>query len=366
MHLPVNQIHKPLEKVLLVWDRLGDYHAARFLELEKTVGKGNTYISDLGGADSIYKWKNPLAENPNYLPLSEKSVEQKAVLTRMKKFVSIVKKKEIQIVGLAGYGRIEYLLILILSKFMRYKVILFAESWYGNNRLINKLKGVFLKTFCKGFLVSGHKAKDHFTEKLGIPDNKIEIGYSVVDNQHFGSKIEVEKENILLCVARFSKEKNLISLIKAFKASTLSKTWTLKIVGGGPLKEILQAEINEKSSVQLSDWLSYSALPILYAHARFFILPSTFEPWGLVVNEAMAAGLPIALSTQCGCVPDLLNESSGFTFDGEKETEITSVLNKIATLDKSEMESLGVKNKGKVDAYSTRVWAKNFLSLAFS
>ena len=364
--MPKVQINKPLENILLVWDRIGDYHAARFLELEKTVGTGNIFISDLGKADSIYKWNNPLFDNPHYLPLSDQPIEKRAFLTRIQTFISIVKKEEIKIVGLAGYGRIEYLLILVLSKFLRFKVILFAESWYGDNKFINKVKELFLKTFCKGFLVSGQKAKDHFSKKLGIPDHKIEIGYSVVDNQHFGSKIEVEKENILLCVARFSKEKNLILLIKAFKTSTLSKTWTLKIVGGGPLKQTLQHEIGDHPRIQLSDWLSYSALPFLYAHARFFILPSTFEPWGLVANEAMAAGLPISLSTQCGCVPDLLSESSGFTFDGEKETEITSVLNKIATLDKTEMESLGAKNKGKVDAYSTRVWAKNFLSLAFS
>lgn len=359
-----NQIDRPLEHILLVWDRIGDYHAARFLELERTVGKGNVFISDLGGADSIYKWKNPLSENPNYLPLSDKPVEEKAIYARLKKFISIIRREKIQIVGLAGYGRTEYILILLLSKFLGIQIILFAESWYGINPLINRLKGFFLYIFCKGFLVSGKRAKEHFSSRLKIPADKIEIGYSVVDNQHFSSQSGVEKENILLCVARFSEEKNLINLIKSFKESILSKTWTLKIVGGGPLKDTLQKEIGDHSNIQLSDWLSYSALPFLYAHARFFILPSKFEPWGLVVNEAMAAGLPIALSTQCGCVSDLLEEE-GLTFDAENKESIIYVLNKIALFTPLEREGFSKKNKEKIKEFSPQVWAKNFLNLAF-
>jgi len=359
-------MQKPLGNVLLIWDRIGDYHAARFLELEKTVGKTNAFISDLGGADSIYKWTNPLAGNLNYKPLSDKPVENSAIFIRVKNFLSIVKKEKIRIVGLAGYGRIEYLLILILSKFLGVQIVLFAESWYGDNSLKNKLKGLFLNVFCKGFFVSGRRAKEHFSSKLGIPNHKIAIGYSVVDNSHFGSQPGVEKENILLCVARFSDEKNLINLIKAFKASVLSREWTLKIVGGGPLKDLLINEIGGNLNIQLSEWLSYEALPFLYAHSKFFVLPSKFEPWGLVVNEAMAAGLPVALSSQCGCMPDLVGDTNVFIFDAEDLVDISLVLNKIASLDVLDLEKLGNKNMIKIEEFSPKVWVRNFLNLAYS
>ena len=304
----------------MVWDRIGDYHSSRFLALEKVSGKGSVFISDLGGSDSIYKWDNPLSGYPAHIPLSQKSVEESALWTRIGTFISIVRKNKIKILGLAGYGRMEYLLMLLLANAFGIKVVLFAESWYGDNVQFNKLKGTLLNWFCKGFLVSGKRAKAHFSEKLGIAVHKIEMGYSVVDNAHFNLQTSsIEKENILLCVARFSPEKNLVRLISAFKNSSLSKNWTLKIVGGGPLKETLEASIGKETNVQLLDWLSYEALPILYAHARFFILPSTFEPWGLVVNEAMAAGLPVTLSNQCGCTPDFAGHFDGATFDAEDD-----------------------------------------------
>ena len=364
--MPKHRIYKPLGNILLVWDRIGDYHAARYLELQKTVGNGNVFISDLGGADAIYKWKNPLSENPNYLPLSNKPVEKSAIYLRLKNFISIIRKKNIRIVGLAGYGRIEYLLILILSKFLGVQIVLFAESWYGANLLINRLKGFILNILCQGFLVSGKRAKEHFSNKLKIPVRKIEIGYSAVDNAHFNSQNGVKKENILLCVARFSEEKNLQNLIIAFKKSSLSKTWKLNIVGGGPLKETLQKEIGNQTNIQLSDWSSYSALPFIYAHASFFILPSKFEPWGLVANEAMAAGLPIALSTQCGCMPDLIDETEGLSFDGENNVSIINTLNKIALFTTAELEVLSKKNKEKIEEFSVHVWAKKFTTLASS
>ena len=349
----------------MVWDRIGDYHAARFLALEKIVGEGNVFISDLGGADNLYKWKNPLSDHPCYKPLSDIPVQEAALTKRIGTFVSVARKNKIKILGLAGYGRMEYIWILFISKMLGIKVILFAESWYGNNAVINALKGSFLNWFCKGFLVSGLRAKAHFSEKLGIPLHKIEMRYSVVDNAHFQQQSKVEKENILLCVARFSEEKNLIRLISAFKNSKISNSWKLQIVGGGPLKAQLLQAIGNQANVQLSDWLSYSALPILYAHSRVFILPSTFEPWGLVANEAMAAGLPVLLSEQCGCTPDFAGTFDGSTFDAEDEASITFSINKISELSNAELERIGNNNQQKVKNYSTEVWAKNLLNLAF-
>jgi glycosyltransferase involved in cell wall biosynthesis len=53
-----------------------------------------------------------------------------------------------------------------------------------------------------------------------------------------------------------------------------------------------------------------------YAWARAFVLPSLWEEWGLVVNEAMACGLPVVVSANCGCSSDLVEEGvNGFTFD---------------------------------------------------
>ena len=49
-------------------------------------------------------------------------------------------------------------------------------------------------------------------------------------------------------------------------------------------------------------------LPLVYAASDVFVLPSENEPWGLIVNEVMCAGLPVIVSDEVGCVPDLVRD----------------------------------------------------------
>ena len=53
-------------------------------------------------------------------------------------------------------------------------------------------------------------------------------------------------------------------------------------------------------------------LASVYGGADAFVLPSLSEPWGLVVNEAMLCGLPVLVSTQCGCATDLAQPETGW------------------------------------------------------
>lgn len=352
------------KNILLVWDRVGDYHAARFLELERLHTSGKTFLADLAGSDSLYKWENPLAGHPNYRPLSLLPIDQPDAKNRVEAFQQLVESQKISCVGLAGYGRKEYNQMLIWCKTKGIRVLLFAESWYGNHLIFNRLKGFYLSWVCHGLLVSGERARQHFQGNLGMK-KPLEIGYSVVDNRHFArGKAQTSNRPILLTVARFAPEKNLETLIRAFQKSELRNHWTLQLVGGGPEKEELVRLANQAESIVFSDWLSYAELPDLYASASFFILPSRFEPWGLVVNEAMAAGLPIALSEECGCRPDLLGSDNGFSFQAEKEKELVDVLNRIAGLNPESLQKMGQASRERIKGFSTETWSRSFLRLA--
>jgi 1,2-diacylglycerol 3-alpha-glucosyltransferase len=92
----------------------------------------------------------------------------------------------------------------------------------------------------------------------------------------------------------------------------------LVVCGDGDLRPRLHALARELGLEQRVHWpgfVQYPDLPVYYALADAFILASTIEPWGLVVNEAMACGLPVLVSDRCGCAPDLVPEGqNGFTF----------------------------------------------------
>ena len=92
-----------------------------------------------------------------------------------------------------------------------------------------------------------------------------------------------------------------------------------------------------KSDFEIISWLQIDQLRKYYKEASAFILPSYFDNWGLVVNEAIASGLPCIVSKNCGCAVDLIsNNKSGFIFDPFKKNELTKLMHKIENQTKEE------------------------------
>ena len=210
-------------------------------------------------------------------------------------------------------------------------------------------------------LVGGQRHVEYLVE-LGMPRDRIFTGYDVVDNAYFrrraeevrSQKSDVRKqyglsENYFLASARFIEKKNLPTLIRAYAAyrqkseASGNPPWDLVLLGDGPLREILNTQLstlNLHDHVHLPGFKQYDELPVYYALAKAFVHASTTEQWGLVVNEAVASGLPVIVSSRCGCAPDLVN-GNGFTFDPLNEQELAARLSQIASLPDDERKTLG-------------------------
>jgi len=337
---------------------MGHYHVARWRALQAQIGAPNAFAADLCSADDLYGWETALFQDPQYRQLSVLAATKVDVWGRLSAFYKLITSQQITHVALAGYGRPEYRAMAILAKAMGVHVTLFIESWYpSSSTWADRLKGALVSALSHTFFVSGKRAQDHLVLTLGIQIGRITQGYSVVDNVHFAQALgTVQKEKVILCVARFAPEKNTEKLIAAFKVSELpAKGYTLKLVGGGPQKGSLEALTLKYSWLQVQAWASYDTLPALYASAMGFILPSIFEPWGLVVNEALAAGLPVAASTAVGALPDLLNSYRHLNFRPENIQEITAALNALPFADAPKADLLV--------GFSPEDWASSVLSL---
>ncbi len=123
----------------------------------------------------------------------------------------------------------------------------------------------------------------------------------------------------ILYVGRLALEKNLVRLIEAFSAyAARSPAATLRLVGSGPedadLKRLVAARGLDRKVIFVGT-LGPEQLALEYYAASFLALPSLSEPWGLVVNEALAHGCPVLASDRCGCVPELVVPGTGLTFD---------------------------------------------------
>jgi glycosyltransferase involved in cell wall biosynthesis len=217
-------------------------------------------------------------------------------------------------------------------------------------------------------LVGGQRHVEYLVE-LGMPRERIFTGYDVVENDYFGrstaeirnSKLDSRNkrslpENYFLASARFIEKKNLTSLIGAYSEyrDRLKGTgvtdpgynrgapWDLVVLGDGPLRESLNSQLstlNLNGHVHLPGFKPYNELPVYYALANAFVHASTSEQWGLVVNEAIASGLPVIVSERCGCVPELVRDN-GFTFDPTDQDEFASRLLLMARLSDGERKLL--------------------------
>jgi glycosyltransferase involved in cell wall biosynthesis len=156
-------------------------------------------------------------------------------------------------------------------------------------------------------------------------------------------------ENYFLASARFIEKKNLSSLIEAYaqyrrrSEIAVKVPWDLVVLGDGPLRATLNSQLstlNLNEHVHLPGFKPYDELPVYYALASAFVHASTTEQWGLVVNEAIASGLPVIVSDRCGCVPEVIN-SNGFTFNPTSENELTARLLEMASLSDEERKRLG-------------------------
>jgi glycosyltransferase involved in cell wall biosynthesis len=102
----------------------------------------------------------------------------------------------------------------------------------------------------------------------------------------------------------------------------------------------------------------YQDLPTYYGLASAFIHVSTTEQWGLVVNEAMASGLPVLVSNRCGCAQDLVQEGiNGFTFDPYNLDDIAQKMLQLSTFD-SQLSALGRASEEIIARWSPRRFAE--------
>jgi glycosyltransferase involved in cell wall biosynthesis len=180
----------------------------------------------------------------------------------------------------------------------------------------------FLLSFFDRFLYVGERVREHF-ERLDVPSGRIFRSPHAVDNEFFekaasaflepGKRAQArcewgiaEDEFVVLFAGKLETIKRPLDLIEAARWMTDGRK--ILIVGGGPLRDSCAALASRlQVSVDFRGFLNQSELPRAYAISDALVLPSERESWGLIVNEAMACGLPAVVSDGVGCGPDLVS-----------------------------------------------------------
>lgn len=143
-----------------------------------------------------------------------------------------------------------------------------------------------------------------------------------------------EAERIVLYVGRLERDKGVEELLSAFAAAAAAaqSSFCLVIVGDGTLRPRVEAAAaNVDCRVLYLGRLAGDDVLRAYLAADLLVLPSLFEPWGLVVNEAMACGLPVIVSDRVGCARDLVRPGeTGLVVRAGCARELASAIRELA------------------------------------
>jgi glycosyltransferase involved in cell wall biosynthesis len=184
----------------------------------------------------------------------------------------------------------------------------------------------------QGFIAAGSAARDRLVA-LGVPRSAVEVSLQSFDGEPIRAAVAAAPAGSgpvrLLTVGRLVPDKNLAGLIEAFAPVTGEAE--LHVVGTGPLEGELRAlAARLQAPVRFSGYVAPDAMPAVYAAADAFVLPSLFEPFGVVVREAVAAGLPIVCSRTSGAAGDVAVEGrNALLVDPRHPDELPSALARI-------------------------------------
>ncbi|CAK6696880.1 D-inositol-3-phosphate glycosyltransferase [Synechococcus sp. CBW1107] len=215
-------------------------------------------------------------------------------------------------------------------------------------------------------LVAGRQSRAYL-QRLGFPPEAIVQPWDVVDNQAWYQDdatlpLEQRQPPHWLCVSRFVAKKNHRTLLEAFaRYQRAGGRWGLHLIGEGPLETSIRdgiAALPEPAVVWITPFQQFTSLRKHYHAARGLILASRSDQWGLVVNEAMAAGLPVLVSQACGCAPDLIADGrTGFLLDPHDAGQIAAQLSRFERLSPAQLGGLTAAAAAAIKTFEPETFA---------
>lgn len=261
----------------------------------------------------------------------------------------------------------------LAAKASRVPAMLMTESELFRRRSIAKriMRGLVFPALLRlydALLYIGTNNRS-FYERYGVKDERLFFTPYSVDNAGFiadlaghlaarnGTRRELgagSKEPLLLFAGKLIARKRPLDVIKAVATLEPSRRPFVVFVGSGPLASSLRetAKALGVSKFAITGFKNANEMGRYYAAADALVLPSEFETWGLVVNEAMVHSLPSIVSDQCGCALDLVQDGrTGYRFPAG---DIKALADRIARVfrDNVQYRTMGETGRAVINTWS--------------
>jgi glycosyltransferase involved in cell wall biosynthesis len=253
---------------------------------------------------------------------------------------------------------------------------LWCESTSRDFRKGYRLTEFYKKQFfrhCDAFVVPG-KSSSEYLKDFGVPEQLIFTAPNAVDTELFANRANVIRQaaatyrealrlppRFFLYAGRLVREKGIFDLLHAYDTlpAELRKEVGLVFVGDGPERSALrqQATAIHSASIHFVGFAHREDLAAYYGLADVFVFPTHTDRWGLVVNEAMACGLPIIASDAAGCVADLVEDgANGRVVPVGNVQQLACAMEELA-LNAGLRALMCRRSRERIQQYSPEAWA---------
>lgn len=259
--------------------------------------------------------------------------DKNSFFCNLKHFVSIGLNNKFIVFN--GYTHWAFQLLFLLSLIKNIYIGIDSDTPYSEKTGIKKfIKAMYLTTIFKRKsilgLSGGNGAHKDLFLKYGMDKQRVFLMPMMIDNEkyYFKGNRSTNKELVFLYVGRLDYEKNVDMLVNAFiNRFSDNEDAKLIIVGSGSCEEYLINKCQHVENIDFKGKLFGDALISCYHSANVFVLPSVFEPWGLVINEALCAGLAVICSSAVGAANDLVKTpNSGWVFETKNQSQLEELL----------------------------------------
>jgi 1,2-diacylglycerol 3-alpha-glucosyltransferase len=369
------------------WPRFGPYHLARLQASCAALQKTGIQVVglEIASQDRLYLWREEVSSDlMRHVVFPGRTYEEISRAEMWSGILATLNKVQPHVTAVNGYSSPDSWAILAWSRVCRRSTILMTES------KVDDAPRVCWKEWLKRGLVRqfdaalcGGRPHRSYLERLGMKPGQIFEGYDAIDNDYFWEGAERARQNpteyrslpgmespapFFLASARFVKRKNLDGLLRAYaryrcqvtKADSTCQPWRLVILGDGIERDALTQLVHSEglAGVSFPGFRQIDKLPAYYGLAGVFIHPAHQEQWGLVVNEAMAAGLPVLVSNHCGCAPDLVSQGeNGFTFDPEDVASLADLMVRVSS-GQVDLLAMGQASRARIQRWSSNRFAQ--------
>lgn len=351
----------------ITFTNFGPYHRARLRALASRLrARGDRLVAyEVAGRERRYPWTAGKGSEPfDWITLFPgRDLESLPRATCHRAQLAALERDRPDAVALVGYARPESMASLAWARREGKPAVLMSETqaidhpraWWKEAIKRRRVRR------CDAALVGGPRHAAYLAE-LGMPEERIVLGYNAVDHDDYRRRADayrcdpdgrrgLPERPYFVAVGRFVAEKNLPRLVRAFATYRTrahgATAWDLVLIGDGPgagaVEEAVAAS-GVADAIHRPGFLQVEELTRWYAFAGAFVHPSLMEPWGLVVNEAAACGLPLLVSDRAGCVETLVPEPTGTTggrFDPRNEFELADALWGMANLPEADRDAMG-------------------------